>query len=215
MKNKWMILALALVFIAGGLVYFSAWFTINTQVYEGTELTGAAPDFKLIDQNGSVVSLSDFQGKIVVLTYMDSQCTDTCPLTAAHFRETYRQLDKNESDQVIFLGVNVNIEASSVAEMLETTRAWRLDEISSWRLLTGSQDSLESVWQDYGVSAVHSPDGNAIMHTPGTFLIDALGQKRWYISTPFFGEEGENLTPPLNELLLKHIRELLLESNGL
>jgi protein SCO1/2 len=214
MRSKWMIPALALVFIAGGVAYFSARSPKNVEVYEGTELNGAAPDFELRDQNGTIVSLSDFRGKIAVLTFMDSQCTDTCPLTAVHFRETYKQLDQNEARQVVFLGVNVNVEASSVAEVLEITRAWHLDEIPNWHFLTGSRDTLVPVWQEYGVSADHSPNGHSIMHTPGTFLIDRLGQQRWYISTPFFADDEASLTPPLNELLLKRIRELLLENDG-
>ena len=209
MKNWRIWLILASVVIAGALIYFSLSSLDNTQRYEGTELTGEAPDFQLTDQNGSLVSLSDFRGKVVVLTFMDSKCTDTCPLTAADFREAYRQLNQDEANEVTFLGVNVNVEASAVAYILETTHAWRLDEIPSWHFLTGSRDSLEPVWKDYGVSVTHNPDGNSIMHTPGTFLIDPLGQKRWYISTPFSEESVKDLTLPLSELLLKHIREIL------
>jgi len=214
MKNKWIWLISALIFIAGGASYFSSALPKEPPPYEGTELTGAAPDFRLMDQNGSDVRLSDFQGKVVVLTFMDSRCTDTCPLTAIHFRETYRQLDKYESDQIVLLGVNVNVEASTVSDVLETTRAWHLDEIPAWHFLTGGRESLEPVWKDYGVSAAPNPDGHSIMHTPGTFLIDSLGQKRWYISTPFFADSETNFTLPLNEILLKRIREILLESNG-
>ncbi|MCI0556033.1 MAG: SCO family protein [Anaerolineae bacterium] len=212
MKNKWIWLILALAVIVGALIYFSLSSLDNTQTYEGTELSGEAPDFHLTDQNGSVISLSDFRGKVVVLTFMDSKCQDTCPLTAVHFREVYRQFDQNETKQVVFLGVNVNVEVSEVADVLETTRAWHLDEIPDWHFLTGSRDSLEPVWKDYGVSAAPSPDGNSIMHTPGVFLIDPLGQERWYVSTVISGEGNTELALPLSELLVKHIREILNEN---
>ena len=209
MKNKLMWLISALVLIAGGVIYFSSATSQNSQPYEGTELSGEAPDFQLTDQNNSVVKLSDFRGKVVVLTFMDSKCQDTCPLTAVHFRETYKQFDQNETKQVVFLGVNVNVEENAVADVLETTQAWHLDQIPGWHFLTGNREELEPVWKDYGVSAEHNPDGNSMMHTPGTFLIDPLGQERWYISTPFSGEGNTDLTLPLSELLLQHIREIL------
>jgi protein SCO1 len=212
MKNKWMWLISVLVLIAGGVIYFSSATSKNSQSYEGTELNGEAPDFQLTDQNNSVVKLSDFRGKVVVLTFMDSKCQDTCPLTAVHFREAYRQFDQNETKQIAFLGVNVNVEENAVADILETTHAWHLDQIPDWHFLTGSHEELEPVWKDYGVVAEHNPDGHSMMHTPGTFLIDPLGQQRWYISTPFSGEGATDLTPPLSELLLKHIREILRES---
>ena len=209
MKNWriWLILSLAV--LAGGVVYFSSTTSKNSQPYEGTELSGEASDFQLTDQNNSMVKLSDFRGKVVVLTFMDSKCADTCPLTAADFRQAYRQLNQNETKQVVFLGVNVNVEENAVADVLETTQAWHLDEIPGWYFLTGNHEELEPVWKDYGVAAIHNPDGNSIMHTPGTFLIDPLGQQRWYISTPFSVENGAEETLPLSELLVNHIREIL------
>ena len=206
-ERAWLVIAL--VITAGAAIYFFVWTQDNTPSYEGTELSGEAPDFQLIDQSGSKVSLSDFRGKVVLLTFMDSKCTDTCPLTAAHFREVYRQLNSDEGTQVVFLGVNVNVEESTVADVLETTHAWHLDEIPSWHFLTESHEVLEPVWNDYGVAAIQSHDGNPIVHTPGTFLIDQVGKQRWYISTPFSAEDSSELTLPLSGLLVKHIREIL------
>jgi len=212
MKNWHIWLILASVVIVGASVYFFLSSLDDTQPYEGTEISGEASGFQLTDQNGSLISLSDFRGKVVVLTFMDSKCTDTCPLTAADFREAYRQLNQDEAKQVVFLGVNVNVEANTVADVLETTHAWRLDEIPSWHFLTGSRDALEPVWKDYGVSAAHNPDGHSIMHTPGVFLIDQSGQRRWYISTPFSVEGDAEIALPLSDLLVSHIHEILSES---
>ena len=211
MKNLRIWFGLTLVVIAGGVGVF--WLARNAtsanQPYQGTELSGIAPDFRLIDQNGDFVSLSDFRGKVVVLTFMDSQCKDTCPITGAHFRQAYGQLNQKEASQVVFLGVNVNVEASAFADVLETTHAWHLDEVQSWHFLTGQREELEPVWNDYAVTVEPVPDGNAIMHTPGVFVIDPLGQKRWYVSTVFSGTGDTELTLPLGELLVNHIREIL------
>jgi cytochrome oxidase Cu insertion factor (SCO1/SenC/PrrC family) len=209
MKNWRTWLILALVIIAGATVHFLRASLDDTPSYEGTELSGESQDFQLTDQHGSVVKLSDFRGKVVVLTFMDSTCLDTCPLTAAQFREVHRQLNQNEAKQVVFLGINVNVEENTVADVLEATRAWHLDEIPSWHFLTGSREELRLVWTDYGVSATPSPDGHSIMHTPGTFLIDSSGQKRWYVSTPFSADGAAEQTLPLSKLLLNRISEIL------
>lgn len=205
----WLFAALAV--IAGVLMNFLPSALNRAPTYEGTELDGEAFDFELVDQSNTSIRLSDFRGRLVVLTFMDSKCEDTCPITAAHFREVYRQLDQDEAGQIVFLGINVNLEANTAFDMLETTRAWHLDEIPNWHFLTGSREELAPIWSEYGVSAAPSPDGHSIMHTPGTFLIDASGKKRWYISTPFSSENDSTL--PLSELLLKHIREILSEDN--
>ena len=204
MKYRFIWFLSALVLIAGALGYFFLSTQNRRESYRGTELSGEAPDFQLRNQNGVLISLSDFRGKVVILTFMDSRCKDTCPVTAAQFRQTYRQLDKNEANQVAFIGVNVNSEANQVADVAEITKTWHLEEIPSWHFLTVNQEELAAVWKAYGVAVVPTVDANEIMHTPGVFLIDPSGQKRWYISTP----SSTDLTLPLSELLLKHIREL-------
>lgn len=209
MKNWRILLVLTLVIVGGAMIYFFQVSLSKTQSYEGTELSGKAPDFQLTDNNGSTVKLSDFRGKVVVLTFMDSKCVDTCPLTAVHFREVYRQLNPNEAKQVVFLGVNMNLEENTVSDVSESTRAWHLDEIPSWHFLTGNREELEPVWRAFNVTAQPSHDGNAIMHTPGTFLIDPSGEKRWYISTPFSGDPDAEPSLPLSELILNRMSEIL------
>ena len=203
----------ALVLILGGFSVF--WLARNAtsgdQPYQGTELDGIAPDFRLTDQNGTFVGLSDFRGKVVVLTFMDSKCKDTCPLTAADFRKAYRHLGADETSQVVFLGVNVNVQANTTADVLETTHEWQLDKIPNWHFLTGSREELGPVWKDYAISVMPGPDGTEISHTPGVFLIDPSGQKRWYLSMPFPADENDGSALPMSELLLEHIRDILAE----
>src|SRR5207247_863305 len=42
-----------------------------------------APDFALTDQDGRSIRLSQFHGKLVLLTFFYTNCTDVCPLTTA------------------------------------------------------------------------------------------------------------------------------------
>lgn len=42
-----------------------------------------APSFTLVDQFGRKVSLSAFRGRVVIMAFVDSQCTTICPLTTA------------------------------------------------------------------------------------------------------------------------------------
>jgi cytochrome oxidase Cu insertion factor (SCO1/SenC/PrrC family) len=180
--------------------------------YEGSALSGAAQDFTLLDQNNQQVSLSDFRGKVVVLAFMDSQCKEVCPLTSAHLRMASEALGE-ENQNVTFMAVNVNAAANTVEEVANPTRQWRLDEIPGWHFLTGSAAELEAVWAAYGIGVVLPvEEGEELVHTPGVFLIDQTGQKRWYISTPFDEAGVAQWTPPLNELLLQHIYELLGEA---
>lgn len=184
---------------------------VQSGPYEGTPLQGQAADFQLLDQQGTVVRLSEFREKVVALTFMDSQCQEVCPLTAVHLRTAARQLG-SEAGSVVFVGINVNVEANSVEDVLDTTEQWRLDEIASWRFLTGSDQELRPLWEAYAVTVYPAPEGGGeLVHTPGVFLIDQAGQLRRYISTPFDDQGTPQWTAPLSELLVKYLRELLRE----
>ena len=92
MKNWRIWFVWAMIVIAGASVYLTLRSLNTPPPYRGTEINGDAPDFQLTDQNGSLIKLSDFRGKIVVLTFMDSKCKDTCPLTAAQLRRRLSRL---------------------------------------------------------------------------------------------------------------------------
>jgi len=182
--------------------------------YEGTVLEGSAPDFRLIDQNGSSVALSDFRGKVIVLTFLDSRCQDVCPLTALHLRLAYERLKREDVDvsQIVFLGVNVNIEANTPQDVMEFSKEYGVTGIPTWHFLTGTAEELKPVWQAYDI-AVLPQKGGEILHTPGVYLIDQKGQKRWYISTPLYDESPETAWtgPVLSDPLVKQIKQLMNE----
>ncbi|MBL8049589.1 MAG: SCO family protein [Anaerolineales bacterium] len=210
----WFYLSLSLLFAT--FIWFIVLQRSNQQTYQGVEFNEPATDFQLNDQQGNSIRLSDFHGKIVILTFMDTQCVDTCPITAHHFIQTYQQLSETQKEQVIFLGVNVNAEAATIENINTMTTAWGLDQIPQWYFLTGDIELLEPVWKAYNVSVTprttdHQTTHTQLVHTPGTYIIDSIGQIRWYVSTPYNTSDSEWI-PPLYEILIKHIKTLSQES---
>lgn len=121
-------------------------------------LTGPAPDFDLVDQNNEPVRLSDYRGKIVVLTFMESRCQEICPLTANELRKVHQALGNN-GNSVVFIGINVNVEANKTEDVSEATLKWSLDEIPNWHFLTGTEAELKPVWDAYGIVLVIPTNG--------------------------------------------------------
>src|SRR5262249_42627481 len=66
-----------------------------------------APGFTLTGQSGHPVSLASFRGRTVVLTFMDSHCTDICPFVSREFIDASKDLGPAGS-RVVFIAVNVN-----------------------------------------------------------------------------------------------------------
>lgn len=173
--------------------------------YEGTKLGDPAPDFRLVDQNGRSVSLADFRGRVVVLTLLDPDCTDICPIYAQHYRLAYEALG-NDAAKVAFLAFNSNDEKTSVADVAAASKKWGVDQIPRWHFLTGNPDELHAVWRAYGLMASGPPKPGRPeekQHSPAIFVIDQAGKRRWYVSANFEG------APPPSALIVKHVKALL------
>src|SRR4051812_27121188 len=56
--------------------------------FQGAELPPdvKAPDFSLRDENGKRVSMRQYRGKVVVVTFLYSHCHDTCPVQAQQIK---------------------------------------------------------------------------------------------------------------------------------
>jgi len=182
----------------------------QTSTYEGTALNGEAPDFQLIDQHGTEISLSDFRGNIVVLAFMDSTCVDVCPLISLHLRTVYQQLTaiSGETVPVVFIGVNVNAKANSTQDVFQFTVNNGLFTIPTWHFLTGSLDQMKKAWDAYSITVVASEESAKIIHTPGLYLIDENGEKAWYVAVPV-RHDSTWQGPSLSELLENRINDLL------
>jgi len=75
----------------------------------GTDLGAtAAPDFTLTDGlSGKSVQLSAHRGQVVALTFLYTNCPDSCPLTAARFKAAQDQLAQ-DVDIVTFIAVSID-----------------------------------------------------------------------------------------------------------
>ena len=162
-----------------------------------------APDFRLQNQFGQAMSLSQFRGKVVMLAFEDSECTTVCPLTTQSMLEA-KQLLGAAGDKVQLLGIDANPDATSVADVLAYSRAHGL--VNQWDFLTGSLTQLKSAWNLYHI-AVQIQQGQ-IDHTPALFVIDQQGRERkLYLTQMAYSSVGQSahvLADELSSLLPGH-----------
>src|SRR3984893_12533310 len=176
----------------------------NPNLDLGTSLGARpAPDFRLRNQFGQPMSLSQFRGKVVMLAFDDSQCTTICPLTTQSMLVA-KQLLGAAGNQVQLLGVDANPDATSVADVLSYSRVHGL--VNQWDFLTGSLAQLKSVWSAYHI-AVQIEQGQ-IDHTPALFVIDQQGrEQKLYLTQMAYSSVGQSaqvLADELSSLLPGH-----------
>jgi cytochrome oxidase Cu insertion factor (SCO1/SenC/PrrC family) len=161
----------------------------NPNIDLGSSLGNApAPDFRLVNQFGQVMSLSQFRGKVIMLGFEDSECTTVCPLTTQSMVLAKDLLGKAGSD-VQLLGVDANPTATSVPDVLSYSRAHGL--VNQWDFLTGSPAQLKKVWAAYHIAV--QVQAGAIDHTPALFIINAQGRlQKVYLTQMAYSGVGQS-----------------------
>jgi cytochrome oxidase Cu insertion factor (SCO1/SenC/PrrC family) len=170
-----------------------------------------APDFRLVNQFGQAMSLSQFRGKVILLGFEDSQCTTVCPLTTQGMVLAKELLGKAGSS-VQLLGVDANPGATAVSDVLAYSRAHGM--VNQWDFLTGPAAQLRKVWAAYHIAV--QIDQGAIDHTPALFVIDQQGRlQRVYLTQMAYssiGQDAQVIAEEVSALLPSHPKPASLQS---
>lgn len=135
-----------------------------------------APPFTLTDQQGRRVALADLRGKVVVLTFLFTQCTDVCPVLPQILARVDTHLSPSQRAQLAFVGVSIDPQRDTPARLRQFIAERELDA-TRWTLLTGSVPELARAADDYGV-VVHPDPRLDFVHNTVFVLIDGAGQLR-------------------------------------
>ena len=142
----------------------------------GTDLQKRpAADFALTDgTSGETVTLAGQRGRVVVLTFLYTNCPDVCPLTAEKLRDARAQVGDAARDLAL-IAVSVDPVHDTPAATREFVHAHRLD--GALRFLVGDRASLERVWSAYGIAQQPGADGS-VAHNDAIYVIDKQGRAR-------------------------------------
>lgn len=136
---------------------------------------GPAPGFALTDQNDRPFSLRDLRGRVAVVTFLFTSCSDTCPVLTAKLVAIQRQLGPDK-DRVHFVGITVDPLNDTPAVLKRYGQAHSADP-ARFSFLTGPFERIESVTKGYAVFYKRQP-GGSVDHSFLTSIIDAQGTLR-------------------------------------
>jgi protein SCO1/2 len=140
----------------------------------------AAPDLALRDQDGRLVRLSKERGRLVLLTFLYTGCTDVCPLIASNLNRALRSLTPAQRERVRVLAVSVDPWGDTPAAVHRFIRERGL--VKEFRYLTGTKEQLAPVWQAWNV-LVEPKNSERRAHSAFVWLIDARGRTRVSFAT--------------------------------
>ncbi len=137
--------------------------------------------FALTNTTGRLVTRADLNGKILVVSFLLTSCSLTCPLVTKHMAEI-QALTAGQPD-VRLLSLTVDPRDDTVAALAQYGAKYGADT-NRWFFLTGEKSALYALIstsflsQDLNDPFVYMP-GN-FSHTERVAVVDARGQTRAY-----------------------------------
>jgi protein SCO1/2 len=141
-----------------------------------------AANFSLLDQNGHRVTLSQYRGKVVVVTFVHSLCKGMCPFMVEQIKGALNELPAYRA-AVPVLAVSADPSQDTVAHR----RAFLAKHEMTGRMhyLNGPLATMKRVYHGWAVQPVVGRNDN---HSTFVFLVDKRGFER-------VGFPGAQLTP--------------------
>src|SRR5215472_10525640 len=135
----------------------------------------AAPDFSLIDQNRARVTLSEFAGKVVAMTFVYTRCPfpNFCFRLTNNFARLQKRFAREMGRELILLTITLDPIHDQPEALAAYGRTWNIDP-QGWHLLTGPAAEVQKFCDRFGVAFY--PDEGEFIHSLHTLVIDRQGK---------------------------------------
>jgi len=142
----------------------------------------AVPDFRLVNQDGKPVSLANYKGKALLLTFIYTRCPvpEYCSLMSNNFARLERELQKDPTLYARTHLLSVSFDpAYDTPKVLRsygaaTTGNYDKETFAHWEFVTAADDEIKKMAQFFGLTYV--PEKGEFIHSLQTALVAPDGK---------------------------------------
>ena len=149
------------------------------------------PQVKLTDFNDGEFIFSDLKGKIIVLSYIYTNCPDICHLTSSKLNKFKQSLNAESKDEIYFVSISFDPERDSPEVLREHARMMNLN-LENWVFITGSEENIKKVLAAGGIDPWVENDpvskNYTFSHRDRISLVDQEGRIRMHYKGTNFDE---------------------------
>ena len=146
----------------------------------------AVPDFSFTNQDGKRISLGQFRGKVLLVTFIYTRCPfpDFCPRMSSNFAEIYKQLGGNASlanTDLLSISFDPEHDTPKVLRDYGFSVAHTHDAalFRRWEFATAPAADLPKIADFFALTV--KPEGGLITHNLSTAVIGPDGKiVKWY-----------------------------------
>jgi len=151
-------------------------------------------DFSLVNQDGKAISLKDFRGKALAITFIYSRCPlpEYCILMSKNFSDAAKKVESSPElkDKVRLLSISFDPETDTPQKLKEYGLGYlgkgAKPDFSVWQLATGTDAQIKNAANYFGLHYEIDPNNKTVInHSLVTFVIAPDGK----VSKVFTGND--------------------------
>ncbi len=142
----------------------------------------AVPDFSLTNQDGKKISLKQYRGKAVVLTFIYTRCPlpDYCPLMSSNFAQLEKALQQQPAlfARTHLLSISFDWQRDTPAVLRSYgaayTEKYSDEKFEHWEFASGTAEEVNSIAKFFGLQ--YEAKSDQIVHSLVTAIISPDGK---------------------------------------
>ncbi len=146
------------------------------------EVGDEVPDFAFLNQDGRHVSMKQFRGRPLLLTFIYTRCPlpDYCIRMSSNFADIARQLKQQDAAlyaklQMLSISIDPEFDKPAVLKQYAKNYAGEIDPKSQhWQFVGGPPEDIRKTADYFGLSYLKEKD--QIVHSLRTVLLDGNGK---------------------------------------
>ena len=140
------------------------------------------PDFTLINQDNKKISINDYRGKTLLLTFIYTRCPipEYCTLMSNNFAKIQQELHKDrplyEKTHLLSVSIDPEYDTPQVLRSYGAAHTGKYSEerFSNWEFAGGTKDQIKEIAQYFGLT--YFVEGDQIVHGLRTAVIAPDGK---------------------------------------
>lgn len=142
------------------------------------------PNTALTNQDGQPVHFFDdlIKGKVVVINFIFTSCTDSCPLETARLRQVQKLLGERVGKDVFFYSISIDPDTDTPPVLKHYADKFKVGP--GWQFLTGNKQDITLLRQKLGLFIEGVDNGRTKDHNLSLIVGNQL-TGRWMKASPF------------------------------
>jgi protein SCO1 len=176
-------IGLAIALVAVTAVGIAVAFHVGPWAEEPLPVFWPVPSFTLIDQLGRPFGSSDLAGRAALLSFVYTNCPDTCPLLTANMAQVQNRLRAEGllGSKVQLVSITVDPRRDTPAVLAEYAGRYLADP-DAWRFLSGEPEAIYQVLWGFKLNTVEVArafeGADVVPHSSRFAVVDPSGQVR-------------------------------------